>query len=64
VQDVVVWSDTEGAYAGLSVGVTDILVDSEANRAYYGRADATPLTILGGRMEDPYGNALGRVLGA
>lgn len=64
VQDVVVWSDTEGAYAGVSVGVTDVLADNEANRAYYGRSDATPLAILGGRLEDPYGNALGRVLGA
>lgn len=64
VQDVVVWSDTEGAYAGVSAGVTDILPDNEANRAYYGRSDATPLTILSGRMEDPYGNALGSVLGA
>lgn len=64
VQDVVVWSDTEGAYAGVSVGVTDVVADNEANRAYYGRPDATPLTILGGRLDDPHGNALGRVLGA
>lgn len=64
VQDVLVWSGTGGAYAGISVGVTDVFADHAENRAYYDRADASPLTILSGRLEDPYGNALGRVLGA
>lgn len=63
VQDVVVWSGTRGAYAGISVGLTDVFADNEENRAYYARPDAMPLTILSGRLEDPYGNPLGRVLG-
>lgn len=61
VQDVLVWSGTRGAYAGGSFGVHDIVVDAAANRAYYGR-DATPLAILGGRVENPHNNTLGRVL--
>lgn len=35
--DVVVWSDTKGAFADLSVGVTDVNFDEDETHAYYGR---------------------------
>lgn len=62
LQDVVAWSGTQGAYAGLSVGVHGIRVDADANHAYYGRK-ATPLQILAGRVHNPHRNLLGAVLG-
>ena len=57
-----IWSGTEGAFAGASVGVVDVRVDEELNRRYYGRTDATPLAILGGAVENPHQNVLGQVL--
>ena len=35
--DIVFWSDTEGAYAGATVGVSDLNWDDDNNRGYYGR---------------------------
>ncbi|WP_340119900.1 lipid-binding SYLF domain-containing protein [Pelagibius sp. 7325] len=48
--DVVVWSDKEGAFVGASISASDISVDEEANRAYYS-GDATPEVILRGGVE-------------
>jgi lipid-binding SYLF domain-containing protein len=59
----VVWSGTSGAYAGFSLGLTDVAVDAQANRAYYGRPEISPLEILAGRVENPQQNVLGIVLG-
>jgi len=64
VQDVIVWSDTNGAYAGASVGVTDVMLDKDANRAYYGRDGLEPRQIIDGRVDNPHSNILGRVLAA
>jgi lipid-binding SYLF domain-containing protein len=64
IQDVVVWSNTKGAYAGATVAITDVMVDREANRAYYGRDVADPLQIMEGRVNNPRNNVLGMVLGA
>jgi lipid-binding SYLF domain-containing protein len=48
--DVVFWSDAEGAYAGGSLSASAISADGDANRAYYGRQDATPDAIMSGRV--------------
>lgn len=64
VQDVIAWSATKGAYAGVSVGVTDVMVDKDANRAYYGRDGLQPREIVNGRVDNPRSNVLGLVLGA
>lgn len=64
LQDVIVWSNTKGAYAGASVALTDIVVDGEANRAYYGRDSVTPSQIIQGQVQNPHSNVLGKVLGA
>jgi len=63
VQDVIVWSQTKGAYVGASIGLTDVMLDTEANRAYYGRAGLSPREIIDGKVKNPHSNVLGRVLG-
>ncbi|MBC5784065.1 DUF4142 domain-containing protein [Ramlibacter sp. USB13] len=64
IQDIVLWSGTQGAYAGLSFGVTNVVADEAANEAYYGRPDITPLEIFAGRVADPRNNILAMVLNA
>lgn len=58
---MVVWSGTQGAYAGVSVGVTAVMLDRDANRAYHGR-DVSVARILDGSVENPHNNVLDRVL--
>lgn len=43
--DVVVWSDVKGAYAGATIGATNIAEDKDQNKAYYGQ-QATVNQIL------------------
>lgn len=64
IKDVIVWSNTVGAYAGVSLGVTDIMLDKEANRAYYGREGLQPGQIIDGQVPNPRSNVLGLVLSA
>ena len=35
--DIVMWSDTAGAYVGTTISVTDVNWDDDNNRAYYGK---------------------------
>jgi len=63
VRDVIVWSGTRGAYAGAAVGVTQIVPDDDANRAFYGR-DVSSSDILGGEVRNPHRKILGRLLGS
>jgi SH3 domain-containing YSC84-like protein 1 len=51
--DVVLWSDTAGAYAGLSLGVTDVSYDDNANRAYYRAGNVSAQRILNGDVINP-----------
>lgn len=51
-KDIVVWSDTEGAYVGAGGSVSDISWDAEANNAYY-RKDVTVRQILNGEVKSP-----------
>lgn len=62
IDDVAVWSGTKGAYAGASVALTDVMVDQDANRKYYGSSDASPRAILDGKLDNPHNNVLGMVL--
>lgn len=63
VQDIVVWTDTKGAYAGASVGVTDVTFDEDANRAYYGNEHVQPAQLMSGGVRNPHENLLARELG-
>lgn len=49
-QDVVLYSDTEGAFAGVSLGASAITPDEEANRAFYGKAAVSPSEIMNGQL--------------
>jgi lipid-binding SYLF domain-containing protein/predicted outer membrane protein len=60
--DVVVWSGSQGPYAGASVALKDVLVDKAADHEYYGRSDTSPQAILDGQLENPHNNVLGMVL--
>ena len=60
--DVVRWSDTEGAYAGASVGVTDINYDQHANNSYYRTGDVTSYRILHGEVANPHTETLAEAL--
>jgi SH3 domain-containing YSC84-like protein 1 len=64
VQDVIVWPGTQGAYAGASLGIANVELDDDANRAYYGRRNVSPDAIVGGSVPNPHNNVLGLVLQA
>lgn len=62
-QEILVWSGAQGVNAVASVALADIVLDQQANRAYYGRDQLTASAILDGQVENPHNNILGRVLG-
>ncbi len=47
--DVVLWSSTRGAFAGATIGVTDISWDDDENAAFYGKK-VTPESFIGGSL--------------
>jgi len=53
--DVIVWSDTKGAYAGANVGLTGIRFDADRTSAFYNRK-VTPQEVLDGKMTTPQAN--------
>lgn len=55
--DVVIWSDTQGAFAGLAVGVDGIVFDDEENQAYYGQR-VEPEQIIEGDVQAQLENPL------
>ncbi|MFE8070448.1 YSC84-related protein [Marinobacteraceae bacterium S3BR75-40.1] len=55
--DVVVWSETEGAMAEASIGVSDIVWDDEANQAYY-QQPTSPKAVLTGQVKNPHQDQL------
>lgn len=61
---MIVWSNTKGAYAGVSVGVTDVVLDKDANRAYYRREGLNPQQIIEGAVPNLQNKVLDRVLRA
>jgi lipid-binding SYLF domain-containing protein len=55
--DVLVWTDTEGLLAELSVGVSDINFDEEETARFYGRT-VTPQEVLAGTVHNPHADHL------
>lgn len=55
--DVIVWSETKGAFAGASVGISDISQDEEENEAYHGQ-DVDARDILSGNVSTDRGQEL------
>lgn len=56
-EDLVFWSGTEGAFAGVSLGVSEIDWDDDENPAYYG-SRITPEQIVAGTFDSPEGAVL------
>ena len=52
--DVIFWSDTEGAFAGVALSATDISWDDEENPAYYGKTVGAR-DIISGKVTGPEG---------
>lgn len=50
--DIIMWSDTKGAYAGAAISVTDVNWADGNNKAYYGRK-VDPSKILAGVVTTP-----------
>lgn len=55
--DVITWSDSEGLFAGASIGVTGFTRDEDENHAYY-RKQATPQQIFSGSVNNPHADVL------
>ncbi len=47
--DVILWSDTEGAFVGASLSASDISFDEEQNQNFYGGQQVTAQQILSGQ---------------
>lgn len=73
--DVIVWTDTRGAFASAAVGVTDISFDNEENAAFYrpgvsardiitGKVTSRKADALTAAMPKPGGTATGASTGA
>jgi lipid-binding SYLF domain-containing protein len=58
---VVVWSDTKGAFAGASFGVTQISRDEDQNQAYYNRT-VSAQDVFTGKVAKPASTPIGNVL--
>lgn len=56
--EVIAWSDTAGLFAGATIGVSDIMWDSDENRAYYNAPVANPQSILSGELKNPHAKTL------
>lgn len=59
--DIIVWADTKGAFANVSVGVTDIHLDESDTQAFYKRT-ATAKEILNGSVTSSKADALQQAL--
>ena len=61
--DVVVWTNTKGAFGAAAIGVLDIHFDDSDNRAYYGKP-VKASDVLSGNVKDAQPGILGRSLKA
>ena len=60
--DIVVFSETEGAFANLSFSVTDMNFDEEETQAYYGKP-VTPQMVTSGAANNAKAKSLAMALG-
>ncbi len=59
--DVVIWSDSEGAFAGADFSASDISWADEENAAFYGR-NASAQEVLASKVSNPLAKRLQNVL--
>ncbi|MCW8193833.1 lipid-binding SYLF domain-containing protein [Proteobacteria bacterium 005FR1] len=60
-EDIVLWSDTEGLLAEISIGVNDINFDEEETAEYYGE-EASATAVLAGEVTNPHPELLQQAL--
>lgn len=60
--DVIVWSNTRGAYADLAVSVENIAWDKEETKAYYNKEVTDPSVITSGKVTSNQENVLADLL--
>lgn len=60
-KDIVVWTDTEGLFAGLALGINNITWDDEDSAQYYGQI-TSPQAILAGEVQNPNRDLLEQAL--
>lgn len=60
--DVIVWSDTEGAFANATVGVVDINYDEDENAAFYKKQQVSAKDITGGKVQSAEAKSLTKEL--
>jgi lipid-binding SYLF domain-containing protein len=60
--DVVVWSNTTGAFGGADVGATDVNYDGRLTGDFYGQPDVGIRDVLDGRVRNPEGKELQNAL--
>lgn len=51
--DIILWSDTEGLFGGVSISVEDISFDEEESSAFYGQEVRTQSQVLASNASDP-----------
>jgi len=59
--DLVVWTDTEGLLAELSLGLDTVSWNNEDNADYYG-VDVEPADVFSGRVDNPHSGLLQQAL--
>lgn len=60
--DVVAWSGTKGLFGGVSVGATDVVMNTALDQSYYHNDAVTPREILAGDVTAGGGHVLRRAL--
>lgn len=56
--DVVAWSGAKGLFGGVSVGATDVVMNTNLNDSYYHNLQVTPRQILAGDVNPPEGSGV------
>lgn len=56
-EDVVMWSNAEGAFAGVSLSIKDVDLDADDNASFYGKP-VTSDDLLAGNVSSPKSSAL------
>lgn len=56
--DVIVWSDTKGAFANAAVGITDIHYDDDENRRFYKQQNVAARDIIEGKVQSAAATSL------
>ena len=60
--DIITWSDTGGAFANATVGITDVHFDDDENQAFYNKKKVAAKEIIGGKVKGKEAKTLTQAL--